>query len=174
MISGRGSNLAALLELREEVDIRLVVSSRADAHGLLKARRAGVPTLVLDKKIDWPALDQELRMRGITHVFLAGFMRVIPAEFLKLWQGRVVNLHPSLLPSYPGLNSIARAYQDAADIGVTVHEVSEEVDAGQIIARRRSLKASEVQKRSLRETEFLVHVDEQRMVKEVVRRWRNT
>jgi len=177
-ISGRGSNLAALLELRDEIDVRLVVSSTPKAYGLLRARRAGVPTMLTPflpetKKIDWPELGRVLRARGVTHIFLAGFMKIVPASFVAEWQGRIVNLHPSLLPKYPGLRSIERAYEDGADIGITVHEVNEEVDAGKVICQRRCLKADEVREYSLREVEFFVHVDEQRTVKEVARRWRS-
>jgi formyltetrahydrofolate-dependent phosphoribosylglycinamide formyltransferase len=179
MISGRGSNLAALLELRSHVDIRLVVSSNPEAHGLLRAKRAGVPTALTPFKtdskgktrIDWLKLDELLRSRGVTNVFLAGFMKVIPASFVNLWQGRIVNLHPSILPAYPGLESIERAYRDGHDLGLTVHEVTAEVDAGRVICQRRCLKAAIVNEYSLATAEFLVHVDEQRAVKEAIVRW---
>lgn len=176
LISGRGSNLAALLDTRPETDLRLVVSSSAQAYGLLRAKRAGVPTALAptlpnSKKIDWSALDKMLREARVTHVFLAGFMKVIPASFVDAWVGRIVNLHPSLLPTYPGLNSIERAYADGAAIGLTVHEVTAEVDAGKIIYQRRSLKPHEIHEYSLDSVEFKVHVDEQRAVKEAIRRW---
>lgn len=182
LISGRGSNLAALLETRDEVDLRLVVSSSPTAYGLLRARRAGVAVaatpLVLNpatgkKKIDWTALDQVLRKAGVTHIFLAGFMKVIPASFVEAWAGRIVNLHPSILPEYPGLNSIERAFHDGAAIGLTVHEVTAEVDAGKIISQRRSLNPHEIREYSLDAVEFQIHVDEQRAVKEAIRRWSN-
>lgn len=178
LISGRGSNLAALLELREEIDIRLVVSSSAQAYGLLRARRTGVPTQLTPfvsgtKKIDWTELNRVLRAHGITHIFLAGFMKIVPESFVAEWRGRIVNLHPSLLPKYPGLKSIERAYEAGDSIGITVHEVNEEVDAGDVICQRRCLNAAEVREYSLREVEFFVHVDEQRTVKEVARRWRS-
>ena len=178
LISGRGSNLAALLEMRDEIDVRLVVSSSPKAYGLLRARRAGVPAVLTPlipntKKIDWPRLTQLLRQNGITRVFLAGFMKIVPPEFVAEWRGCIVNLHPSLLPAYPGLKSIERAYNEGAAIGVTVHEVNEEVDAGQVICQRRCLNASEIREYSLDRVEFLIHVDEQRTVKEAIRRWRN-
>lgn len=176
LISGRGSNLAALLDTRDETDLRLVVSSNPRAYGLLRAKRAGVPTALAPlvagtKKIDWVTLDRLLRDARVTHVFLAGFMKVIPASFVDSWQGRIINLHPSLLPAYPGLDSIERAYRDGAAVGLTIHEVTAEVDAGRIICQRRSLKPSEIREYSLAATEFKVHVDEQRAVKEAIRRW---
>lgn len=178
LISGRGSNLAALLDMRPQADIHLVVSSSAAAHGLLRARRAGAATCLTplmassntagSKKIDWAALDRLLRQTGITHIFLAGFMKVLPGSFVDAWAGRIVNLHPSLLPAYPGLRSIERAHADAADVGVTIHDVTAEVDAGTIICQRRSLKADEVRGYSLPAAEFLIHVDEQRAVRAVI------
>lgn len=192
-ISGRGSNLAALLELREDIDIALVVSSNPKAHGLLRAKRAGIPTAITpleeprpvagdsDKpgragakaRIDWVRLMERLDANRVTHVFLAGFMRLVPPEFLQHYpSGHILNLHPSLLPTYPGLQSIERAYRDNAAMGATVHEVIEEVDAGRIICQRRSLRPEEIQRYSLARSEFLVHVDEQRIVKETMRRWR--
>lgn len=185
LISGRGSNLAALLDLRDEIDIRIVMSSEPKAYGLLRARRAGVPTALTPMvevatksgqkklRIDWPQLEAELHRAGVTHIFLAGFMRIVPADFISRWQGRILNLHPSLLPQYPGLDSIARAFNERASIGVTVHEVNEEVDAGEIICQRHSLNAEELKNYSLASAEFLVHVDEQRVVKEAIRRWTN-
>lgn len=177
-ISGRGSNLAALLETRDEVEIQLVVSSNPEAHGILRAARAGVPTemaptLQGSKRVNWAALDELLRRYRVTHIFLAGFMRIVPEAFLSEWEGRILNLHPSLLPSYPGLESIEKAYNESAPIGVTVHEVTSDVDAGAIICQRRCLNQDEVQGYSLCEVEFLVHVDEQRVVKEAIRRWTN-
>ena len=114
LISGRGSNLAALLELQDEIYLRLVLSSNSQASGLKRAQRAGVPcglipvtstvheTGRLKKIINWPALSDLLKKKGITHVFLAGFMKVVPAAFIEQWAGRIINLHPSLLPNYPG------------------------------------------------------------------------
>jgi phosphoribosylglycinamide formyltransferase-1 len=189
LISGRGSNLAALLELREEIDIRLVVSSSARALGLLRAKRAGVATALTPMtpatkpgaepgvmKIDWVALHALLKAARVTHVFLAGFMKIVPASFVaKFPAGHLVNLHPSLLPLYPGLDSIERAFKDGTNIGVTVHEVIEQVDAGKIILQRRTLTAGESKLYSpavsLEQAEFLVHVDEQRVIREAIRRW---
>ncbi len=196
MISGRGSNLASLLECREEVDIRLVVSSRADAFGLLRAKRAGIKTLVTPylpppvgpevgpttrlatrpgaPKIDWDAVISAIEASGATHVFLAGFMKLVPSKLIERFSpGKIVNLHPSLLPAYPGLKSIERAFADGHDLGCTVHEVIEEVDSGKVLCQRRSVRAVEFARYTLGSAEFLVHVDEQRLVREVLRRWRS-
>ncbi len=175
LISGRGSNMAALLDLGDEIDIRLVVGSTREAHGLLRARRAGVPVALTPwidgtKRIDWSALTQLLKSRGVTHLVLAGFMKIVPPEFVSAWRGRIVNLHPSLLPAYPGLKSIERAHAEKNDIGISVHEVNEEVDAGRLILQRRCLKAAEVGGYHLAFAEYLVHLEEQRALKDVVGR----
>jgi phosphoribosylamine--glycine ligase/phosphoribosylglycinamide formyltransferase/phosphoribosylformylglycinamidine cyclo-ligase len=169
LISGRGSNLSALLDDRDEVSIALVVSSKPGVDGIFKARRAGIPVHILDKKIDWPALTTLLRERGVTHICLAGFMRIVPPAFVLEWRGRIVNLHPSLLPKYPGLESIGSAHAAGDDIGVTVHEVDEGVDTGTVILQKRSLMASEAHGYSLALAEFYVHVTEQRVLTRVVR-----
>jgi phosphoribosylglycinamide formyltransferase 1 len=175
LISGRGSNLAALLDLGDEIDLRVVVSSNREAHGLLRARRAGVPTEftpLIDgtKRIDWAALTRSLRARGVTHLVLAGFMKIVPPEFVAAWRGRIVNLHPSILPAFPGLKSIERAHAERSDMGLSVHEVNEQVDAGRLILRRRCLKAQDVGGYHLAFAEYLVHLEEQRALKDVVAR----
>lgn len=178
LISGRGSNLGALIDAG--IDIRLVLSSDAKAMGLLRARRAGINTGLTPfqtaegarkPKIDWDKLDRALRAHGITQIFLAGFMKIVPASFISKWRGRILNLHPSLLPNYPGLNSIERAFNERSDMGLTVHEVNEDVDAGRIVCQRRSLKAEELEGYLLGSAEFRIHVDEQRTIKEAAARW---
>lgn len=172
MLSGRGSNLAALLDLEDEIDLRLVVSSKASAVGLCRARKAGLPTMVLDKKTNWPELDQVLRCYRIDAIFLLGFMKILPESFLREWKGRIINLHPSLLPTYPGLESLARAHADQAAMGATIHEVVKEVDAGQILLQRKSVSAEKVASVALERAETWVHVDEQRLVREIAQKWR--
>jgi phosphoribosylglycinamide formyltransferase-1 len=170
LISGRGSNLSALLDHQDEISIALVVSSKAGVDGVFKARRAGVPVLVLEKRIDWTALSKTLRERGVTHICLAGFMRIVPASFVAEWPaGHIINLHPSLLPKYPGLDSISNAHRASDDIGVTVHEVDDGVDTGPVILQRRSLKSSEARGYPLALAEFCVHVTEQRLLTRVMR-----
>jgi phosphoribosylglycinamide formyltransferase 1 len=170
-ISGRGSNLSSILNLQNE-KIKVVVSSSAKALGVLRARRAGIPVLILPRPIQWAELDHELKRRGINRIFLLGFMRVIPKQFVETWDRRIVNLHPSLLPNYPGLDSIERSFNDRADMGVTVHEVVAEVDAGKTILQRRCLSSQEIPEYSLSNAEFKVHIDEQRLVEEAFLRWR--
>lgn len=172
LISGRGSNLASMLEA-PGVDLRVVATSDGQAQGVGKALRAGVPVLVIPRKdsgaIDWVSLDQEFRRRSIDAIFLLGFMRIVPSWFVDQWKGQILNLHPSLLPKFPGLRSIERAVDAGDAVGCTVHEVVPEVDAGKIIHSRRSVEA-EAHPCSIVET--WVHIDEQRIVKESLNVWR--
>jgi phosphoribosylglycinamide formyltransferase-1 len=145
LVSGRGSNLEALLrassEGRMDADVALVVSSKPDAGGLEIARRAGVPTFVAASKARAQA-DHEAQMRPaidaarVDLVLLAGYMRILTPAFLRAYEGRLLNIHPSLLPAFPGLDAQGQAHARGVRIaGATVHFVSEEVDAGPILAQ---------------------------------------
>lgn len=165
-ISGRGSNLQALLDMSECVRVSLVVSSQSEAWGVARARRHGVPVLVLPKKIDWIGLHRELISRGVQKIFLLGFMRLLPAEFVSLWSGSIWNIHPSLLPKFPGLHAIEKSFAAQEDMGVTVHEVNEGMDEGLKI-----YQAFSISRRALSSTidlsraQDLISRDEQRLVR---------
>jgi phosphoribosylglycinamide formyltransferase-1 len=146
LISGRGSNLAALLAAaRSEhypAKIALVASDNPDAAGLVFARNAGIATVAVDRatfktKADFEAkLGSALRDAGIELVCLAGFMRLLSPEFVEAWGDRMLNIHPSLLPLFPGLDTHARALQAGVRLhGATVHFVRAEVDSGPIVAQ---------------------------------------
>lgn len=136
-LSGRGSNAQVAFEELSQINIGLCVSSKKSALGLQKARRAGVPTLVLDKIPDWRGLDEELRKRKINRILLLGFMKIIPPEFCEKWQGRIWNLHPSLLPEFKGADAIERSFAAGAEMGISIHEVTAEMDAGLVLAKKR-------------------------------------
>lgn len=146
LISGRGSNLQALLDAEQDAyEIVLVISNVPAAGGLALAQQAGVNTLTIDHKPfgkDREAFEREvdaaLRAYDIELIALAGFMRVLTPFFVRGWAGRLINIHPSLLPKYPGVNTHQRAL-DAGDTehGCTVHMVTEEVDAGAILGQAR-------------------------------------
>lgn len=162
-ISGQGSNMSVILdEPQEKASVALVVSSNPESYGLLRAQRMGVPTLVLDKKINWESLLNVLRERGITHIFLLGFMKIVSPLFLEQWQKPILNVHPSLLPLYPGLNSIRRAFEEKNDVGVTVHRVIAEVDAGSILFQKKVVSAGE--ELPFEEVEKRVHLAEYELV----------
>ncbi len=145
LISGRGSNMAALIEAAKAPDypaeIALVVSNKPDAGGLATAASNGIATAVVDHRAfnkvreDFErALQAELEKHRIDIVCLAGFMRIFTPWFPGQWEGRMINIHPSLLPAYKGLDTHARALADGAKVhGATVHFVVPDLDAGPII-----------------------------------------
>lgn len=132
-ISGRGSNMQSILDCIESIHIRLIISNNPKATGVLRARRMGIPVFIVEKKINWQELDFKLKKYKVDCIFLAGFMRIIPEEFVQKWVGKIINLHPSLLPKYPGLDSLQRSYSDQSDLGVTLHVVTPGLDEGPII-----------------------------------------
>jgi phosphoribosylglycinamide formyltransferase-1 len=143
LISGRGSNMAALIDAATAPDypakIVLVISNKADALGLVVARAAGIPTAVVeaDTRAAMEAgINRHLAVVDAEIVALAGFMRILSPDFVRLWQHRLINIHPSLLPLYPGINTHARALADRATRhGCTVHFVTAAVDEGPVIAQ---------------------------------------
>lgn len=146
LISGRGSNLQALLEAAADpaypAEIALVISNKADAAGLDRAARAGVPTRVIARR-DHPdraacdaAMTAALEDAGVELVCLAGFMRLLSEAFVDHWRDRLINIHPSLLPLFPGLDTHARALEAGVKLhGCTVHFVRFEMDSGPIIGQ---------------------------------------
>ena len=147
LISGRGSNMAALIAAAQAADfpaeIALVLSNRPDAKGLAAAREAGLATAVVDHKRfgkDRDAFDRALQGELETHridiVCLAGFMRLFNPWFVERWQGRMLNIHPALLPAFKGLDTHARAFAAGVKVhGATVHFVVPEMDSGPVIAQ---------------------------------------
>src|SRR6476661_7688831 len=147
LISGRGSNMAALIEAAKDktypAEIVLVVSNRPEAGGLLVAEAEGIATEVVDhaqfgkdRAAFERALQAALDRHHIDIVCLAGFMRILSADFAAAWQGRMLNIHPALLPAFKGLDTHRRALEAGATThGATVHFVVPEMDAGPIIAQ---------------------------------------
>lgn len=146
LISGRGSNMAALLAAAAApgypATVAVVLSNRPDAAGLATAAAAGVPAVVVDhrahasKAAFEDAMTAVLEAHAVDIVCLAGFMRLLSARFIDRWMNRLVNIHPSLLPAYRGLDTHARAIADGVRIaGCTVHMVRMEMDTGPILAQ---------------------------------------
>ncbi len=148
LISGRGSNMVALVRAAQDpdypADIQLVISNRPKAAGLERARKLSVEAIAIDHKA-FPdresfedALHDALSARGIEFIACAGFMRVLTPGFVGKWVGRMINIHPSLLPKYKGLHTHRRAIEAGdRDGGASVHWVADEVDGGGIIAQAR-------------------------------------
>ncbi len=145
LISGRGSNMTALIEAAKAADypaeIALVVSNRPEAPGLIRAREEGITTAVVDHKLFGDdreaferALDAALAAHRIDIVCLAGFMRLLSPWFVQRWRGKMLNIHPALLPQFKGLHTHRRALEAGVKRhGATVHFVVPEVDAGPIV-----------------------------------------
>jgi phosphoribosylglycinamide formyltransferase 1 len=146
LVSGEGTNLQAILDSvhgREGVEVVAVASSRAGARGLERAERAGVETAVFavadheGREARDAALADWIDARGTDLVVLAGFMELLGPDFTRRFERRVINVHPALLPSFPGLAAIERAVEHGVKVtGVTVHFVDEGVDSGPIILQR--------------------------------------
>ncbi len=146
LISGRGSNLQAIIDAIAAGDlaasIAVVISNRADAAGLARAEAAGIPTLVMphkgyeDRAAYDRALAAELKSRGVGLVCLAGFMRLLGPAFIDQFPNAVLNIHPSLLPAFPGLDAQHQAFEYGVKVaGATVHIVTPELDAGPIVCQ---------------------------------------
>jgi phosphoribosylglycinamide formyltransferase-1 len=147
LISGRGSNLQALIDAsrdgRLDASIVVVISNREDAAGLERARNAGIEAIALTHR-GWPSRDdydrallRELKARDVGLVCLAGYMRLVGESLLEAFPNAILNIHPSLLPAFPGMNAQHQAIEHGAKVsGVTVHFVTSELDGGPIILQR--------------------------------------
>jgi phosphoribosylglycinamide formyltransferase-1 len=144
LISGRGSNLQALIDAiadgRLRAEIAVVISNKADAYGLERARAAGIETLTIGHRAYSTrdafeeVLVRELRARDVSLVCLAGFMRLLGRTFLDAFPNGILNIHPSLLPSFPGVDAQRQAWEHGAKVaGATVHFVTGELDGGPIV-----------------------------------------
>ena len=178
--SGRGSNLEAILTRYHQTWAKppIVVTNNPEADGILVARRFNIEPLILESPINYAELSQYLRAEGVECIFLLGYLKIIPSLFIKTWTNRIFNLHPSLLPFYPGLRSIERAYSDRNDIGVTIHKVTEGVDEGQVMVQQmvisskanskdyisKSQISSAYDGLSLEEIKLMVHSKEHQLV----------
>lgn len=148
LISGSGTNLQALLDAAKVADfpakIALVISNKADAYGLIRAENAGIAAQVINHK-DYEsreafddAMQKILEQNKIDIVCLAGFMRLLSAPFVRTWQGRMLNIHPSLLPAFKGAHAVHDALAAGVkETGCTVHLVTEEIDSGPVILQAR-------------------------------------
>ena len=147
LISGSGTNLQAIIDRIADgtldASIELVVSSRADAYGLLRAQAAGIQTLTMDKSFydeDNTAdriIASEMRYRDVDYILMAGYMRMVHEPLLAAFENRIINIHPALLPSFKGAHGIQDAYDYGVKVtGVTVHFADNRYDCGPIIAQR--------------------------------------
>ncbi len=179
LISGTGSNLQAILDAIDAGElparVSLVLSNKAGAAGLARAERAGVPAQAIDHRgfPDRASFDQAMIERidahGADTVVLAGFMRILSPGFVRHYQGRLINIHPSLLPKYPGLHTHARALEAGdREHGCSLHFVTDELDGGPLIAQARFPVAANDTAETLSEK---VQAREHRLYPQVLR-WR--
>jgi phosphoribosylglycinamide formyltransferase-1 len=166
--SGQGSILKAVLNkyYKTWATPPVVITNNPKAAGLKVAASFGLNPILLNFNENNPyaELQKFLEHEKVERIFLLGFLKILPAEFITCWQGRIFNLHPSLLPKYPGLKSIERAYAEKQDIGVSIHRVTEGVDEGEILVQKLVLNAKDYDPLSLDEVKALVHSKEHEMV----------
>lgn len=167
-ISGGGSTLQALLEMHHQLDIRLVVSTRRNAPGVLKASRFGKKIIIQTKEFTLDQVSEVLKLHGINTIILAGYMKLLSGQFVDQWKNKIFNIHPSLLPDFPGLNAAERNFADAKPMGVTIHSVTAEMDAGPQFLRQGSLKKTN--DISMPEALLLLRRTEQHLLRELAYR----
>jgi phosphoribosylglycinamide formyltransferase-1 len=147
LISGRGSNMVAIVDAVKageipHSEVAVVISDKSNAAGLEKARERGVETVVVERKgrsrnEHDAEIISELKSRNVDLICLAGYMRLLSLDFIEAFPNKIINIHPSLLPSFPGLDAQRQALENGAKItGCTVHYVNEQLDAGPIILQR--------------------------------------
>ncbi len=163
-ISGQGSNLEIILQNKDKFSSLWVVSSNPQAFGLQRAKNHEVESFVLDKPIDWTSLQNKLEQKKVDGLFLAGFMKIVPASFVAAWNDRMFNLHPSLLPKYKGLKAIEKAYAAQDDVGVTIHRVAPAVDSGEILLQDVAVTGAEIGGLTLQDVTDRVHQKEHELV----------
>ena len=144
LISGNGSNLQSIIDNASEIDLNIsyVISSNSDAYGLKRAKKADMPTTVIDHQLFDSRLTADKEIMKVINdskaevIILAGYMRILSSEFIDKYLGKILNIHPSLLPKFKGLNTHQRAIDAAEKIhGASVHFVTEELDGGPVIAQ---------------------------------------
>ncbi len=179
LISGRGSNMEAILDAADANDYPaepvLILSNRPNSQGIKTASERGTATRIIDHKVygkDREAFERDMQIALEAHqvemIVLAGFMRILTPWFVNKWVGRLINIHPSLLPKYPGLNTHQRAIDAGdAEAGCSVHWVTEGVDQGDVIAQARVPIAAEETSDSLAEK---VLVEEHKLYPAAVKR----
>lgn len=168
LISGGGSTLQTLLEMHHQFEIKLVVSNRKSAPGILKAKRFGKPLFILTKQYSFEELTLELEKHNISHIILAGFMKILPETFVERWKNQIINIHPSLLPEYKGLEAAERSWSDNSAMGVTLHYVTKEMDEGEILMQKTFLENPK--HLDFSEAEILLRCTEQHLLRELAYR----
>ena len=169
--SGFGSNLEVFLQNKEQFKKVFAVGSNPKAYGWTRVKEHKVSHLLLPKPIEWPKLHEVLLQESCDFIFLAGFMKILPSQFVEDWEGKLFNLHPSLLPKYKGLKAIEQAYQAGDDIGVSIHHVTAELDAGPLVDQQLAVQKEDLGTLSLDQVKQRVHKLEHQMVTQWIQRF---
>ncbi len=169
-ISGGGSTLQALLELQHQISIPLVVSNKKNILGSLKAQRFGHSYYYFNPASSWDELAEKLKSMHIDQIFLAGFMKLLPKKFVDQFPDQIFNIHPSLLPNYPGINSADKNFQDKKAMGVTIHSVNAKMDDGAVLLQKISAEKSQVDTCTWPEAQNLLRRTEQHLLREFIYR----
>ncbi len=165
-ISGGGSTLQALLEQQHQFSIRIVITTKKNILGSLKAKRFGIPVIHCKKTESYAELTKLLKSKKIDLIFLAGFMRLLPEDFVSHWQGQIFNIHPSLLPEFPGLNAAEKSYLAKKKMGVTIHHVTAEMDQGKKILQMQALEKKLSESIPFHQTMFFLRRSEQFLLRD--------
>ena len=165
-VSGRGSNLQALINSVGNSKIAVVVTNKKNATAVLKAKRSGIPVIYFSKDQSWEDLSVQLKRRRISLIYLLGFMKILPKTFCETWNKRMLNIHPSLLPLYPGLDSYEKGFANQDSLGVTLHEVTAEMDAGDKVYQYCFRKKGDFSRLHLEKERLSLAFVEHRLVRE--------
>ncbi len=170
-ISGSGSTLQSILEMHHQIDVCLVVSNKKDALGRLKAKRFGKKLLEVSNPVNYEELQRQLLEHRIDRILLAGYMKMIPAWFVEEWKTRMMNVHPSLLPAYPGLNAAEKSFGDRKPMGVTIHQVNAQMDEGEIFLQLKSSEPDLTASDDFVKAQIFLRRTEQHLLRELAVRW---
>jgi len=181
LISGNGSNLQAIIDAIEagqlNVEIACVISDKADAYGLQRAEKHQIPTEILTKQTQETREQYDERLITLIQqyqpelIVLAGFMRILSKYFVETFTGKIINIHPSLLPKYPGLHTHQQVLQNGdTEHGCTIHYVTEDVDAGEIIAQAKLTVNSDDTEETLKQR---VHALEHQLYPATIQKYLN-
>ena len=162
-ISGSGSTLQTFLDQPYQLSIKLVISNKKTALGALKAKRNGICVEYVNSQTSATELNKILKKYNITHIFLAGYMKILSEEFINTWSGRITNIHPSLLPEHKGLHAAEKSWQEKSKMGASIHDVIADLDAGKIMIQKISLENS--QSMNLNEALLFLRATEQNILR---------
>ncbi len=169
--SGRGSNFSAVMNQCEFKVSPVFVTNKKECEALKKAQSLGLDVHIMDYKSPdvIKGLSDYLSQHHVQKIFLLGFMRILPASFIEPWVGSIFNLHPSLLPEFPGLHAIEESFKAGSDMGVSIHHVTAGVDEGQVLKRTKVINSSEIPSFTLEQATDRIHQVEHQMVVDFVR-----